>query len=442
MKSSSVTEKVYEYITEESDNSCEEIPDIACSEAPGNFFLNAANGTLTKLAEAVASPGLVLPWLLASAGAPASLSGFLVPVHRGGSLVPQLAVSGSIRAFSKRKWFWVAAGFTQAASLGMMVPSVLLFNGFTAGILVVILLAIFSVASGVGSVSYKDVLAKTIPKGKRGTLLSVRAAAGGLLALIAGLLMTKFLGDEETSGAYLVLVGSAAILWLFSALLFAYIKEAEGATGGGRNALKEAAAGLHLIKTEPGFRRFVLVRSLLVGLQLAVPFYALYAREFTGTGVGSLGFFVVASSLAMVVSSPFWGRFADRKSHVVLILGGFIGAFAGILALLLGWLPEYFHRDIWFAFVFFFAGFGQAAVRLGRKTYLVDATPEIDRPTYVALSNTIVGLFTLAGAALGFIADVAGLQILIMVLVFIILCGTALSLTLPASSDMLVHEKG
>ena len=440
MNSSKVTEKVYEYITEETDNSCEDIPESACREAPGNFFLNAANGTLTKLAEAVASPGLVLPWLLASAGAPASLSGFLVPVHRGGSLIPQLAISGYIRAFSKRKWFWVAAGVTQAASLGLMVPSVLLFNGLTAGILVVILLAVFSIASGVGSVSFKDVLAKTIPKGKRGTLLSVRAAAGGLLALLAGLLMTKFLGDEEATGAYLLLVGVAAVLWLLSALLFALIKETEGATGGSRNALKEAAAGLHLLKIEPGFRKFVMVRIFLLGLQLAVPFYALYARELTGTGASSLGFFVVASSLAMVVSSPFWGRFADKKSHIVLILGGFIGAFAGILALVFGWLPEYFHRDIWFAFVFFFAGFGQAAVRLGRKTYLVDATPERDRPTYVALSNTIVGLFTLVGASLGFIADAAGLQILIMVLVFIILCGTALSLTLPESSDMLKHE--
>lgn len=80
MKSSSVTEKVYEYITEKSDNSCEEIPDIACREAPGSFILNAANGTLTKLAEAVASPGLVLPWLLASAGVLAIGLVFVYPV--------------------------------------------------------------------------------------------------------------------------------------------------------------------------------------------------------------------------------------------------------------------------------------------------------------------------------------------------------------------------
>ncbi|MFU8860705.1 MAG: MFS transporter [Cyclonatronaceae bacterium] len=437
MSSKPFKERAYEFLTEETDNACEDLPDSACREAPGNFFLNAANGTLTKLAEAIASPGLVFPWILASVGAPASLSGFLVPLRRGGALLPQLAVSGYIRAFKKRKWFWAGAGFTQAVSLGLMVPTVLLLEGLTAGILILLLLAVFSVASGVGSVSYKDVLAKTIPKGKRGTLLSVRAAVGGLLSLAAGLLMTRFLGEDESTTAYLLLLGAAAVLWFFSAVLFAFIRETDGETGGSRNALKEAITGFHLLKKQPGFRMFVAVRSLLLGLQLSVPFYALYARELTGKGAGSLGFFIVASSLAMVISSPFWGRFADKKSHIVLRLGGFIGALAGILALVLGWLPDNYHHELLFAVVFFFAGFGQAAVRLGRKTYLVDATPERDRPTYVALSNTLVGLFTLAGALLGFIADAAGLEVLIMVFIFIILCGTGLSFVLPESSDML-----
>jgi hypothetical protein len=436
-----ITERAYEYITEQTDNACDDIPDHACREAPGNFFLNAANGALTKLAEAIASPSLVLPWLLASVGAPASISGLLVPVRRGGALLPQLAISGYIRAFRKRKWFWVGAGLTQTVSLALIIPSVVFFDGLTAGLLVIGLLALFSIASGIGSVSYKDVLAKTIPKGKRGTLLSVRAAAGGLLALGAGLLITRFIDDGESSAVYIMLIGGAAVLWLASAMLFTFITETDGATGGSRNALREAAAGLHLIRSQPVFRKFVVVRSLLLALQLAVPFYALYARELTGTGAGSLGLYVASSSLAMVVSSPFWGRFADRKSHIVLTLGGFFGALAGILALVLGLLPDAYHQEWLFALVFFFTGFGQAAVRLGRKTWLVDATPATDRPTYVALSNTLVGIATIAGAGLGFVADAAGIEILLLILVGIIAAGTIYSLTLPESSKMLAGDR-
>jgi hypothetical protein len=48
-----------------------------------------------------------------------------------------------------------------------------------AGVAVVAALAAFSAASGVGSVAFKDVLAKTIPKGRRGRLLGFRATVGG-----------------------------------------------------------------------------------------------------------------------------------------------------------------------------------------------------------------------------------------------------------------------
>ncbi len=68
-------EKAYQLLTIDDDRACRDIPDSACREAPGNFFLNAGNGALTKLAGQIASPGLVLPWLLSAMGAPSSLSG-------------------------------------------------------------------------------------------------------------------------------------------------------------------------------------------------------------------------------------------------------------------------------------------------------------------------------------------------------------------------------
>jgi hypothetical protein len=76
-------------------------------QAPQNFVLNVLNGSAPKLVEQLASPGLVLPWLFSAIGAPTALAGLLVPVKEAGSLLPQLAVAGSIRAYQKRKWFWV-----------------------------------------------------------------------------------------------------------------------------------------------------------------------------------------------------------------------------------------------------------------------------------------------------------------------------------------------
>ena len=126
-RTDALSERVYEVVAgEEDDRACEAIPEEACQEVPGNFLLNALNGASTKLAEQLASPGLVLPWMLGAVGAPAALVGFLVPIRRAGSLLPQLAIAGRIRAHARRKWFWVGAGAVQAVALAAMIPAILL----------------------------------------------------------------------------------------------------------------------------------------------------------------------------------------------------------------------------------------------------------------------------------------------------------------------------
>ena len=115
-------------------------------QAPQNFVLNVLNGSAPKLVEQLASPGLVLPWLFSAIGAPTALAGLLVPVKEAGSLLPQLAVAGSIRAYQKRKWFWVGAGSIQALLLALIIPAAVWFSPVIAGWTIVALLALVAAA--------------------------------------------------------------------------------------------------------------------------------------------------------------------------------------------------------------------------------------------------------------------------------------------------------
>ena len=47
--------------------------------------------------------------------------------------------------------------------------------------------------------------------------------------------------------------------------------------------------------------------------------------------------------------------------------------------------------------LFFLIAVFHGGARLGRKTYLVDMANQDNRATYVAVSNTLIGLFMLAG---------------------------------------------
>lgn len=428
----------YEILTtDEEGRACADIPEEACREAPGNFFLNALNGAATKLGDQLASPGLVLPWFLDSLGAPAWVIGALTPVRRAGALVPQLAVAGQIRQYERRKWFWLAGGLGFGIALALMVPSALLLPPLGASILILILLGLGSLARGISSVAFKDVLGKTIPRGKRGSLLALRATVGGLLALAAGLYLRLRVGPSADITPFLFMVGFAGALWIMGVSLIAFIHEEPGATGGGRNALQEAHAGIRLLREQPGFQRFMGARAILLTIELSLPFYAVFARRFTGGQARDLGIFVIAASLAQVLSSPFWGRFADRSSRIVMAVCAALAVSAGVFALLLAALAPDPILEYALTLPVLLIGFARSGVRLSRKTYLVDATPVEDQPTYVALSNTLAGVLILLGGGFGLLAEIIGVPNLIALFTGLAIGAVAISWRLPEAEKML-----
>jgi hypothetical protein len=178
---------LYRRLVEEEDaRVCKDIPSEACTEVPGNFFKIGGSQILTKLADELASAKTVLPWLLGSLGAPAFWIGFLVPIRESGSLLPQLAIAGAIRNRPIRKWVWVLGAGLQAAALLGMAATAFLLRGSAAGLAIVALLVLFSLARGLVSVASKDVTGKTVPKTRRGRLTGFTTAAAGLLTLALG----------------------------------------------------------------------------------------------------------------------------------------------------------------------------------------------------------------------------------------------------------------
>ncbi len=419
------------------ERACSTIPDEACSEIPRNYLLNVVNGAATKLAEQLASPGLVLPWLLSSIGAPATLATLLTPVKQAGSLLPQLAVAAWIRSLARRKWAWVVAGSLQAGTLLLAVAAAIVLPPLPAGIGIVVCFLLFSALSGIGSVAFQDVLGKTIPKGRRGRLLANRATIGGCLTLAAAAALHFGLEEQARLSLTLALVLAAAGLWALGALAFAAIDETPGATSGGRSMLGELRAGLGLFRDVRGFRRFVMTRGLLLAVELAMPFYALHASRLLGDSAASLAILIFAVGLANIVSSPFWGALSDASSKSVMAISGAIGAAAGLGAVSIAFAPAAFQNAWLYAVLFFALGVAEAGARLGRKTYLADAAPDDERPLYVAFSNTVVGLLALIGGFLGLLVDLTAPLVAIVVLALISALAVLAAARLPEADGMI-----
>jgi len=422
LKDTNITEKIYESITGEGEaRACDAIAEEACVDTPGNFTKNAINGFCTKLAEQLSSPSVVIPWVFSLLNVSIGVTGLLVPIKNVGSLLPQLFVSAKIRAYAVRKYFWAVAGAIQGLMLFIMAWSVYKGGSDSTGLLIVAALFVYSIASGVGSIAFKDVLGKTIPKGQRGRLLATRATGGGILTVLAGIYFYFFLRGSDDRESYALLFGVAAILWFIAALLFASITERKGAQEGGRTPINEFKKGSYLLKEDKNFRNFLIVRALLIAIPVSQPFFIMHASDLFGVELKGLGLFVLVVGISNAVSSPFWGKSADKSKRMQMTIAALIGIMTLFYACLFEDLPDTVQTIYAYSPIFFLSIMAHAGARLSRKTYLVDYAPKKERPLYVSVANTLIGVVAFLTAGVGFIAELFSIHVLFYFLIFLLL---------------------
>ncbi|MEO3866534.1 MFS transporter [Rheinheimera fenheensis] len=384
--------KAYQVLFEEDDGrACKDIPDAACSALPANFFLLLIAQSLTALADLISNPKTVLSWLGATLGVPAGFIAWLVPLREAGSMLPQLLIGAWVRQFAIRKRFLLGGSALQAVALAGMALCALTLQGYIAGIAILSLLLLFSLARGFNSVAMKDVVGKTIPKGRRGRLGGIATAIAGIMTAICALTLYQL--DTASVVTYSVLLFIAAALWLLAALLFTGIHEHAGATDGGVNAWHQALSNIGLLRQDNTLRNFVLCRAMLSSSALALPFVVVMTQQYSADGK-MLAVLLVASSLATALTGPLWGKLADRNSKTVLFYAGLLSA-AGCAATLL--LPvQNLIAPLWALPVLFIVlSIAHGGVRLARKTYLLDIATGNTRTDYVSVSNSVIGLFLL-----------------------------------------------
>ncbi|TCS41614.1 MFS transporter [Reinekea marinisedimentorum] len=428
-------DSLYEKLVNDEDaRACKAIPESACQEVPGNFMRIIYAQFLTKLGDALINPKVTLPWIMQSIGAPLFLIGWLVPIREAGSLVPQLSIAHFIRRFPVRKWVWVTGSVLQALCIFAMALITLNMSGSKAGWAVIAVLTLFSLSRGLNSVASKDVLGKTVPKNQRGRANGWSTSAAGLVTVtIAALLaVSGAWGWQANEMFYAVSLFSAAVVWLLSAFVYSRIQEYAGEVGGGRNGLFEALQQLSLLRTDAVFRRFVLTRTLFLSTALSAPYYLILAQQNTESSLWVLALFMFASGLASFVSGPVWGKLSDRSSRSVMIIGATLSAGIGVVL---------FIADLYFAqsplyspllgVLYFLVCIAHDGIRVGRKTYLVDIAEGDRRTSYVAVSNTVIGLMLLAMSVFGLLTQVISMSALVLLFAFIALAGVWLARHLP-----------
>ncbi|MBD3633467.1 MAG: MFS transporter [Methylophaga sp.] len=403
--SDSAARAAYDLLTAEDDGRvCRDIPEALCDEQPRNFSTHVLSLSLTKTADALLNPKLILSWILTTLGA-SQFVGLLVPIREAGALLPQLFIAGRIRNMPRRKYAWAIGSGLQGLCAGGMAIAALLLEGAALGWTIISLLTLLALSRSICSVSYKDVLGKTVGKTRRGTATGSAATVAAAMTIAYAMLIASGLFDKIN----IVIIGLifAALFWLTAGFLFSTLKETAGATEGGANPISVARENLRYLIDDRELRLFIITRSLLVSTALAPPFMLALKAESMQDNISGLGWLLLASSLASLLSSYVWGRLSDRSSRKVLLLAGLGGGLSLTLTVIAS-QADWLNVPWLLPFLLFSLMIAYGGVRLGRSVHLVDIADQDKRAVYTALSNTIIGIILLLTSLFSIVASLYG----------------------------------
>lgn len=427
--SADVAARLYDLLIDDDATGSDDVEPEVAEAAPGNTLRIVSALTLQKIGDRIADPKSVLSWLLVTVGAPAGLTGLLVPIRESGSLLPQAAMLPRIRRVERRSRVWVAGAVGQALAVAAIAATAVGLRGIAAGIAVLAALAAFAVSRAMSSIAYKDVLGRTIPKGQRGQVSGLASVTSGVVTIALGLGL-RLVGQDSGAAVLGGLLAAGAVMWAIAAVVFATVREPTDVESSSSDD-REDVSTLATLRHDAPFRRFVTARALLLVSALSPPFVVALSNEEGEAALAQLGLFVVAQGLASMLGGRMWGRFADRSSRRTMMAAAGAASAVVVAFLVVGagvdaaWL---------FPAAYFLLALAHEGARLGRKTYVTDMAEGDQRTTYVAASNTAMGVVLLGAGAISSGLALAGPRLALAFLAAAGLGGVLVGRSLPEVS--------
>jgi MFS family permease len=390
---------------------------IAAERGP-QFRRIAAAGVFFQGGAAAIDTGTIVAALVHGLSGSTVAVGATAAIARCGWLFPQLFIAYYAQRQRRRLPFYAAGAFGRVACLAA-ISALLMAVPWDRPQLVAsffVLWTLYAFVGGILAVPYNDIVARSIPSAQRSRLLALRFFGGGLLALAVAAAAHRVLGAFAFPADYALVLLLGATLLLISALCFVSAGEPEvmpprQAAEGFARFLRR---GLAVFRRDRRFRLFVQARWLDGAAAMALPFYIVQAAA-AGAPALAVASLLAAQTAGALLSNPLWGWWGDRRGkrellEAVAVLGSVpaLLAMASSVSGLAG--PEV--ALVWFAIVFALLGAAGNGSTIAQLGYLMEISPDDDRPAYSGYFNALVApaaLLPLAGAA---VIEAAGMPVL------------------------------
>lgn len=406
-----------------------------------NFLMGLIHGTFFIGGQAFINPDTIIPVFLNYFAVPKILIGLSSTMMGSlggiGNALPQLFVANRLEnkarkipilriAITIRAFCWLSIALVTYL-FSVSHPNLTIFFLF-------FFLILFSIMGGIANVPFLDIWGKALPPNLRGRFFGYRQLLGGVLAIGAGFIVKEILGNKKINFpdnfAFLFILGTLFLTIAFIGLgsVKEPVREVHKKQLPFKDFLKKSVM---ILKIDINYRTCLYIKILTGATAMALPFYAIYAKEILNAELEMIGFFLLAQMSGSVLSNVFWAHISDRVNNKMVIqISTFLALIVPIIALI---TPK--DKSIWFVSLFILIGFFIAGRKIGLTNFILDIATPKDRPTYISLDGTFILPVTLFPLIGGIIVQYISYKFLFIITMLTVLASFILSFKLKNPRD-------
>jgi len=326
----------------------------------------------------------------------------------------------------------------------MAVP---LFLGVSRHIAVIIFLVLFGMfwfIDGANTVPWGELCARAVKPELRGHMMGMMTTAGGILALLMGLLITWLLAtptlDDYRRFAFIFVLGG--VVFLTTAICIRFVRDPSPITTPEKLNVKQFYAKIPSIIRHSKPLKYVIIARIPSYIGLAsLSFLVLFGVHTLTLSDAQISWLVYANILGGIIGGIVLGgaslRYGNRAIILLCNLGVVIAMGMAIILSLNPNLGYALHPSLGYVWLFAMCALGSlsASSWFGYFNYFIDIAPTNERSEHQIIGQCIGIPFSFVGVAMGALIDVHG-----YVPIFII-CGIFASITIVLSLRLLSKQK-
>lgn len=364
-----------------------------------NFNANLLDGVFFWLGNSFISATTILPLFVSKLTTNPLIFALLAVLGYASWYLPQLLTAGFTETLPRKKPMVVNVGFFSerlpvfvlplAALVSIQSPTLALFLFFVG-------YAWHGFGAGMISPAWSDMIARCFPVDRRGWFFGVSSflgtGLGAIGAFLSGHILDAYPFPTNFFYVFLIAAISISLSWIFIAQTREPVE-----------AMPETKYQVEgkfwskirvILQKDQNFRRFLAIRLLSTFGLMGAGFVTLAAIQRWEVADSTVAIYTAVLMVGQTLSNLLAGLVADRFGHKFSIQMGFAAA---VIAFGLAWLAP---TPIWYYPVYFFLG---AALGIGIVSGVLIPLEFSDpehRPTYVGMSNTVMGIGSAAAPLL------------------------------------------